>query len=130
MDRKASQVVPVGLTPVVASGYAPAISFYKDDGVLSISVGASSITVEGQEFTLDGVKSLSLLAAEIKRALPSVDVHPLMDVAPSAGSIFQAAGDTTPDGGTVLRYLGMSIRVLERTRIRLVKPHPDAPSAA
>ena len=130
MDRKASQVVPIHLTPVEASGYAPALSFYKDDGVLSISVSGSSITVEGQDFTIDGVKSLSLLAAEIKRALPNIDVHPLADVAPTSGSIFKAAGDVTPDGGTVLRYLGMSLRVLERTRIRLVKPHPDAPSAA
>ena len=130
MDRKASQVVPVHLTPVEASGYTPAISFYKDDGVLSISVSGSTITVEGQDFTIDGVKSLSLLAAEIKRALPNIDVHPLADVAPASGSIFKAAGDVTPDGGIVLRYLGMSLRVLERTRIRLVKPHPDAPSAA
>jgi len=130
MDRAASKVVPTHLTPVEASGYAPAISFYKDEGVLSISVSGSSITVEGQEFTINGVKSLSLLAAEIKRALPSIDVHPLMDVAPAAGSIFQAEDDETIDGGTILRYLGMSLRVLERTRIRLVKPHPDAPSAA
>ena len=130
MDRKASQVVPVHLTPVVADGYAPAISFYKDDGVLSISVDNTSITIEGQEFSYTGEKSISLLAAEIKRALPSVDVHPLMDVAPAEGSIFMDTGDETPDGGTVLRYLGMSLQVLERTRIRLVKPHPDAPNAA
>jgi len=130
MDRKANTVVPVHLTPIVASGYAPAISFYKDDGVLSISAGSTSITVEGQEFSYTGEKSLSLLAAEIKRALPNVDARPLMDVAPAAGSIFQAANDETPDGGTVLRYLGMSVQIQERTRIRLVKPHRDGPSAA
>lgn len=130
MDRKADKVVPVHLTPIKASGYAPALSIYKDEGTPTISVGSSTITVDGQAFTYTGEKSIALLCAEIKRALPSIEARPLMDVAPVASSLFQAVSDTTPDGGYVIRYLGMSIRILERTRIRLLKPHRDDSSMA
>lgn len=130
MDRKASHVVPVHLTPVVSGGYSPALSFYKDEGALTLSVTSDLVVVDGQSFTFTGEKSLGLLAAEIKRTLPEIDVRPLMDVTPVADSILQYSDDTTPDGGQVLRYMGLNVRVTDRTRIRLLKPHADSPDSA
>ena len=130
MDRKASEVVPVHLTPVVSDGYAPALSIYKDEAAVAISISGDALIVDGQTFFYTGEKSLSLLAAEIERTLPAIEVKPLMDVAPISDSLLIYADDLTPDGASVVRYLGMNVRVTERTRIRLLKPHHDGPNSA
>lgn len=129
MDRKADQVVPVHLTPTIASGYAPALSIYKDGGAVTINLGANEIAVDGQAFTYTGNKSLALLAAEIKRSLPELDIRALMDVAPQASTLMLFPSDETPDGGVVIRYLGLNVLPTERTRIRLLKPYNDGQNA-
>jgi len=130
MKRKASDVVPVHMTPVVSGGYSPALSLYKDEGALSVSISGDSVLVDGEAFSYTGDKSLSLLAAEIKRTLPEIEARPLMDVAPASDSLLVYPNDLTIDGGTVVRYMGMAVRVTERTRIRLLKPHNDGPDSA
>lgn len=130
MDRKATDVVPAHLTPTVFGGYTPALAVYKDEGTLSLSISGDSVVVDGQSFTYTGNKSLALLAAEINRTLPSITARPLMDVAPVSDSLLQYDDDTTPDGGQILRYMGFHTQITERTRIRLLKPHPDGPDAA
>jgi len=130
MDRKADKVVPIHLTPVVASGYAPALSIYKDTGTPSIQLGAGEIAIDGQAFTYTGEKSLALLAAEVARAMPSIEIRALSDVAPEASSLALYPNDLTPDGGTVVRYKGLTAATTERTRIRLLRPHNDGHQSA
>ena len=121
--------VPALLQPEKFGGYISGLAIYKTDGDPTVSVAASTITVEGSVFTFTE-KSLPTLAAEISRALADIMVGAGINTVPLANDLTLYANDVTPDGGTVVRFNGMAIKHTERTRIRLLKPHPETWHAA
>jgi len=127
--NNSSTRVPSTLTPVIQQGYIPGFSIYKDSGSPVISVDSSTLTIDGQVFSYT-TKGLPILAAEIQRSLTDIKVCSHIDVTLQDGDLFYSATDTTPEGGYVIRYLGLAMRVLERTRIRLLLPHDEGPSRA
>ena len=122
-SRDPSIRVPPHLVPTPQNGIAPALSFFKEDGYPTISLSATQITVDEQAFTYTG-RTLTRLAAEINRALPAVTVASHLDVEPTASTLEAWVGDFTPEGGTIVRYKGVSAQLLESTRIRTMTPHP------
>lgn len=117
--------VPVHLTPKVSGGYIQGLTIYKTGDAASITVGSTTITVDGETFTFTD-RSLPRLAAEINRALPAVDVTAGINEVPQAGDLIKYDDDTSAEGGTVVRYRGLSVRSTERTRIRVLPPYPDS----
>jgi len=116
--------VPVHLTPVEANGYTPALTIYKDGGSPAVSISSELLTIEGEDFDYT-TQSVRRLAATIGRTLPSITVSFHVEATPTLGELFLQAGDLTPQGGVVVRFLGFNYKALERTRIRMLKPYPD-----
>lgn len=125
--RSPESVVPEFLTPAV--GNVPALTLSRDDGHPSVVVNDGTIDVDGVVFTLTG-KTLSRLAAEISRSLPTVVATAHLDVEPVAGDLLSLEDDTTPSGGRIVRYRGVAARILETTRIRLLPPAPASAGRA
>ena len=126
---RADYRVPAILTPEVYGGYIQGLAVYNANGTSVVIVGSTTITVDGSIFTFTS-KSLSVLAAEIGRALPDVSVSSGIDAVPLADDLVVYVGDTTPSGGVVVRFKGMVAALTERTRIRVLKPHSETWHAA
>jgi len=124
VTRRSNYRVPAHLTPLVFDGYIQGLAVYRMDGPATVSVASTTVTVEGLSFTFTD-KSLSALAAEISRSIPDVTVAAGINTVPLADDLVVTAGDTTPEGGVVVRFKGMALQTTERTRIRLIKPHNE-----
>ena len=122
--RKANIRVPPHLTPEEFGGYIQGLAIYSAGSAATVVVGATTVTVNGNAFTFTG-KSIPILAAEISRSIPEVNVTSGINVTPLESELVAYADDTTPDGGVVIRYKGLAMKNTERTRIRLVKPHQE-----
>lgn len=123
---KPTDRVPADLSPVGYSPYTPALSVY---GHTSLAIDTTTVTVNSEVFTFTG-KTLPRLAAEISRALPTVEANSHLDLVPVSDSLFNVSSDQTPDGGTIIRYLGFAVRQTERSRIRLTTPTSPGPIGA
>ncbi len=122
--RKSNVRVPDHLTPEIYGGYIQGLAIYRAGEAATVSVASTTITINGETFTFTG-KSFPILAAEISRAIPEVNVTSGISTVPVADDLALYVGDTTPDGGVVVRFKGLAIQTTERTRIRLLKPHQE-----
>jgi hypothetical protein len=129
VTRSPSDRVPADLTPIRGRGFMPALTFYKDATGPAVTVGSTKVTVEGQEFTYTG-RTLPRLAAEVNRSLPSVSASAHIDIEPQSGELLALTDDVTPEGGTIVRFQGMAVKVQESNRIRLVRPYALSPKRA
>ena len=123
--QRANVRVPVHLTPEVSGGYIEGLTVYQADGTPAVSVSSTTITVNGEVFTFTN-RSLPRLAAEINRALSTVDVTSGINTVPQSGDLLLYPSDTSPEGGTIVRFRGLNAQSTERTRIRLLPPYPGS----
>ena len=124
--------VPVSLVGNPASTRAPALSIYGRASIdpADLSVTATQVVLtEGTAHAFDYVgKSLQELAEEISASSQQYEAIPLNEVSYlGSGDLVRVAGDSTPDGGLVVRLQGHVIRYREDLRVRLLPPHEDDP---
>lgn len=116
---------PTSVAP--GQAFAPALSIYvPTDAVLTVAATQIEIAIGVTTLIFPFVgKTLTELASQISTANPSVDCCALNRSDPLKSGQLYDSGETTPDGGKVIRIYGLVVRYDEESKIHLLPPYPD-----
>lgn len=120
------------LSPTVhfpAKNHAPGLSIYLDKtGTISVSDTEITIEIDSIQYVIPYVgKTLEEIADQVSTSSGAFDAVALNETGQvAAGQLYiGGTGDTTPDGGQVVRFRGHIVRYGAETKIRAMLPYHE-----